>query len=722
MKPLKLTIKAFGPYPGEQDLDFRILNDKSLFLIHGPTGSGKTTILDAITFALYGRTSGDERNPKEMRSDHADPSIQTEITFDFSLGKEIYRITRRPEQERIKKRGEGKTTVKAQATLWRRTDILDDGEDGTVIATKETQVTEKIEELLGFRAEQFRQVVVLPQGKFMQLLLAGSKEKEEILEALFKTEIYRRIEEVLKETAKTIEEQIKDTGRKKVIIMDQASASSTEDLSDRHKALEVKINEISERLKDTRKKEALINKQLDEGRKINDKIKEKEVAAYNLDLLEKQSGEYHLKRSSLGMARKALTLSEAEVVLSKSIDEVKNVERRLEKARLEFESAKVARQKTEEKLKKEQDREPEQTKLQEEITILNGLIPKIQEIEAARKELELAEKAYNECTEKKQKILKSLEEYKKGIDTRETEAKEKEILTREIPLLERTKEDLDKKNRQREQLEQVRKRLLQETKVLEEYQNKFDVTETTLRREKEGLEELLRLWSEGQAAILAKQLVPDQPCPVCGSIEHPSPAASIHELPTEAAINNKREITKVLESDWKMINKDLLDHKPAIAGLQSDIRALEETLGEWTYKDLSELTVQVEKIKNSLITAKEAGKRIIKLSEEIQSLKEKELGLNKDMETLNESLSGASDRKSRAKALIDEREGTIPDRDLRDIDTLNKLIQGKNSSLSNLKSAFRKAQDEAHESNQKCAACEATHHSVVENAREAMEL
>lgn len=720
MRPIKLTIKAFGPYAGEQDLDFRILNDKSLFLIHGPTGSGKTTILDAITFALYGRTSGDERNPKEMRSDHADPSIPTEITFDFSLGKEIYRITRRPEQERIKKRGEGRTTEKAQATLWKRTHISDGGEDGTVITSKETRVTEKIEELLGFRAEQFRQVVVLPQGKFMKLLMAGSKEKEDILEALFKTEMYRRIEEVLKENARTIAEQIKDTGRTKEIILDQASASSTEDLLGRCNALELQITEINERLKDARKKESLIKQQLDEGRKINDKIKEREASESNLELLEKRSGEFHIKRGRLGMARKALTLSEAEVALSKRIGEAKNAEKSLEKASLDVETAKLARQKSEEKLQKEREREPDQTQLQEEITILSGLIPKIREIEEARKEFELAEKSYNELAEKKQKILKVLEDCKNGIDIREKETKEKELLTSQIPLLERTKEDLDKKNRQREQLEQVMKSLIKEIKVLEGLQNKFDAIDIKLKIEKEELEELMELWSEGQASILAQQLVPEQPCPVCGSMEHPSPAVSIHELPTEAAINNKRANVKIIESEWKTINKDLSEHKPTIAGLQSDIRALEETLGEWTHKDLSELTLQIDKVKISLIKAKEAEKRIIKIGEEILSLKGKEIDLNKNIEDLNKSLTGATERKSRAKALVDEREGTIPDKNLCDINSLNKLIQDKNSSLSTLKGALKKAQDEAHESNLKCSACEATLESAGEKAREAM--
>ena len=146
MRPTKLTVRAFGPYAGTQVFDFRELGDRSLFLVHGPTGSGKTTVLDAICYALYGEASGHERKGKHLRSDHAEPDVRTEVTLDFRLGEKEYRITRSPEQERLKKRGSGTTRTPAKATLWNRSgdDVRRTG--GIVMASSPREANEWIEE------------------------------------------------------------------------------------------------------------------------------------------------------------------------------------------------------------------------------------------------------------------------------------------------------------------------------------------------------------------------------------------------------------------------------------------------------------------------------------------------------------------------------------------------------------------------------------------------
>jgi len=173
MRPIRLEMQAFGPYPGLEVVDFRSLGDRRFFLIHGPTGSGKTTVLDGICYALYGKSSGAERDVREMRSHHSPDNLPTQVVLDFSVGCESYRVWRRPEQEMPGRR----TPLKADATLWQRTGIDDDSRDGSVIAMGLTRVTEKVEELLGFEADQFRQVVLLPQGQFRDALTADSAKR-----------------------------------------------------------------------------------------------------------------------------------------------------------------------------------------------------------------------------------------------------------------------------------------------------------------------------------------------------------------------------------------------------------------------------------------------------------------------------------------------------------------------------------------------------------------
>ena len=190
MRPLKLIMTAFGPYAGRQVIDFEKLGGQQLFLICGPTGAGKSTILDAMCYALYGQTSGGDRSGKGLRSDYAGPDVRTEVTFDFAIGEKRYRITRVPEQMRAGKRGAGRLVLqKPESALY---DITD-GE--RLLAAKETE--KRAAGLLGVGVEQFRQIILLPQGEFRRLLLADSKERQGIMQQLFHTEMYARLEDAV---------------------------------------------------------------------------------------------------------------------------------------------------------------------------------------------------------------------------------------------------------------------------------------------------------------------------------------------------------------------------------------------------------------------------------------------------------------------------------------------------------------------------------------------
>ena len=245
MKPIKLSMTAFGPYAENQIVDFRELGDCSFFLIHGSTGAGKTTILDAICFALYGETSGDERTGEQMRSHHTKSKLLTEVTFDFALGTDLYRITRSPKQERLKERGDGVVTVREKATLWKRTGLEEDSLAGIVIAANWKEATRKVEELFGFESRQFRQVIMLPQDKFRQLLKANSSEREEIFKTLFQTALYERIELALKSTAKALEDEIRDRETNRRFILEQAQAASENELTSRQQEKQLLLDDIS---------------------------------------------------------------------------------------------------------------------------------------------------------------------------------------------------------------------------------------------------------------------------------------------------------------------------------------------------------------------------------------------------------------------------------------------------------------------------------------------
>ena len=189
MKPISLTIEAFGPYRDSVTLDFNDLQDHSMFLIAGPTGAGKTSILDAIVYALYGEPSGEVRKTDAIRSDFAEPHRMTRVDFSFAIGNAQYRVERLPKQMVAKKRGTGMREQNASATVYEKKD----GE-WKVIATSATAIRDTVQRIIGFRKDQFLQVVLLPQGEFRKLLVASTSEREELLHTLFISKITRSTE------------------------------------------------------------------------------------------------------------------------------------------------------------------------------------------------------------------------------------------------------------------------------------------------------------------------------------------------------------------------------------------------------------------------------------------------------------------------------------------------------------------------------------------------
>ncbi|MGL4747970.1 MAG: AAA family ATPase, partial [Shewanella sp.] len=228
MKPLQLSMSAFGPFASTQTIDFTELGDNPLFLINGPTGAGKTTLLDGICFALYGKTTGNEREGSQMRCDMADDNLLTEVTFSFKLGHTAYRIRRVPEQDRLKKNGEGSTVQKSEAQLFK---IAPDGTETLLVASKVSEATAEIEALTGLDVEQFRQVMVLPQGKFRELLMADSKAREQIFSQLFQTHIYKRIEDILKAKAADIRALVKEQRARRDGILQTAELANDDELA-----------------------------------------------------------------------------------------------------------------------------------------------------------------------------------------------------------------------------------------------------------------------------------------------------------------------------------------------------------------------------------------------------------------------------------------------------------------------------------------------------------
>ena len=312
MRPLRLVLTAFGPFARETTVDFRKLAGRGMFLITGPTGSGKTTLFDGATFALFGETSGRGREPHQMRSQHADPATPTEVTLDFALGEEVYRVTRRPKQDRPRRRGAGMMTELSTATLWRRTGLIDDAEEGAVLASRPADVDAEVQRRLGFSAEQFRQVVILPQGQFRKFLESTSQERETILEALFRTDLYSRVEQSLREREKSLRDSLHDLRIQEETLLRDAPTPSREGLEARLELTKDQAEKSALKVVELRAREDALGRELQVAREVEAKFAELDDAQRQSAAAEAGIPVNDSFRVELKLARLALPISSLE--------------------------------------------------------------------------------------------------------------------------------------------------------------------------------------------------------------------------------------------------------------------------------------------------------------------------------------------------------------------------------------------------------------------------
>ena len=690
MKPFLLTVEAFGPYAAKQVFDFRKLGGRSFFLIHGPTGAGKTTILDAICYALYGDTSGAERNGEQMRCQQAAPAISTQVTFDFALGNESYRVTRSPEQQRPKKRGGGTTTQPMSATLWQRTGLDDDAIEGTVLASQASKVTDHVERLLGFRSDQFRQVVMLPQGKFRELLTAGSSQREEILEALFHTEMYRRIQEALKEKAKGIEDEIKKVRELCEFTLGEAKVDTPADLGDRQKKLETQRTELKERLESLRQDEERANSVLTIAHQTNTKLQEQKDAHAGLTALESRREEITRKRDVLNWAKLAAAVVTAEAALSIRISDAGKRQNDLQGAEGALARAKNGKQAAIQQMAAQEARQGERDTLTANLAVLNDLTAKVTALskakaalagvqgDAARSNREYS-KAKGDLVQlenqigQQQSTLNALRETGAGLDGLKLAVAEAEkLLTarRELAKLQTA----------------IAQAKIEHQKLIQ----KVEQAEGTATRAKTGLADLQQTWNDGQAAILAQRLVSGEPCPVCGSTEHPDPATSSQRLPSEMTLKAKRTECDTADKAVAAAKTEERDKATALVELESRCRSITESLDNLAEQstEVFEQTYLVA-VKNRQ-AAESAIQQVSALEKSLKLLKEELQEDSAHLDVLNGDQQKASAAAEQALGVVRGQEEGIP-ASLRDPDTLKAAIDADLLKLDALRVAFENA-------------------------------
>lgn len=414
MKPLKLTMRAFGPYAGETVIDFEKLQGRHLFLICGPTGAGKTTILDAMCYALYGKTSGD-RTGEKMRSDYADSSERTEVIFDFMLGDKTYRATRSPAQMVDKKRGSGQTLAAMQASL-------SELEDGKEINTLRTGIEEAAGKLIGLNADQFCQVILLPQGDFRKLLVAKADEREAILKQLFKTQRFSDFKDRLKDRldAKVREKMEKQTREDQIL----STAGATDE-----KQLSQMVEEAGKELKEAQDIVKSREKESNEFREVYQKetalmghFTELDKALKQDAALKNEEGRMKEMEASLSLIRSARELAPYFVQLDGITREGKQEAVKLKTAKADMETYSKLNETLEKRIQeldamKEKREEERKTALK-----MQDLVPKATLYGAAVQALKNTKNALSRAEEETKRLQAAAEAARKARDEQKEKA------------------------------------------------------------------------------------------------------------------------------------------------------------------------------------------------------------------------------------------------------------------------------------------------------------
>ena len=494
MRPLQLKMSAFGPYAGVTELDFTQLGTEGLYLITGDTGAGKTTLFDAITYALFGTPSGDNRDGSMLRSKYADDTTPTAVTLTFSYKEKIYTITRNPDYEREAKRGGGTTTQKAGAQLTYP--------DGNVV-TKIKEVDTAVKEILGIDCEQFRQIAMIAQGAFLKLLLASTQERIHIFRHIFKTASFQTLQMRLSQQTKDLKDTCALLGNsiKQYVIGIVCEQDSVHSIG----VQKAKNGELT-----TADTLVLLQKLLDDDLALQEKTEQQRT------VLQQEADQVKAR-----IAKATDRLRAKEDLAQNQAETVKQQE---EQIRLT------------EQLVQEKEKLPQSKKLADQAAVLKALLPDYDERnhkqtlwENNQKIMAQGQQAtvnlQNNISQTEAEIAAFMQELK----ALATEGEEKLQAQAEKTKID---EKIDKLQALNHRLNDLTRAEAEYRQALTDYHQKYALSEQLETEYKRQNQQYL----DAQAGILADTLQKNSPCPVCGSTQHPRVATKPQNAPTKEGL------------------------------------------------------------------------------------------------------------------------------------------------------------------------------------------
>jgi len=600
MRPLHLTISAFGPYPSQQVFDFQLLGEHNLFLISGDIGAGKTTIFDAICCALYGETSGGERTVEDMRSHHASADTVTEITLDFSIQGALYRAWFSPKQQIPKKRGAGFTEQSVQSALYQIDDVEQSNEQAVLICESIRKTKPEIEGLIGFNVNQFRQVVMLAQGKFRELLTANSTDREEILKTLVDTEFLARFERKLKTLESELKQKVTDLESQIKGLLKSEGVDSFEDLLPQQQEITQQRIEIDLKITDAEAIRLKAEKGLNQAVSINKLFEQQKQLLNAQQQLIEQKDKFDALALSLRTHAKAEILWPDFRIYEEADKALKQITLTLEDAETNQNKFELLANNTATNLATLESEKQVQEQRKQQLHELKLSNETLTSLSINREKLKQATALLNSSEKKVLQNEQSSKDYHQQLESNE-------LAINTLNHCEATAIEIQHQLKQRKEqqkhlyrIEETVNNQLQAENISQQLQQKLSQQNITVQDTELSLQKLEDERLQDMASHLAKQLSPDSPCVVCGSNEHPHPAIPPQHIPSNEVIDNVKQRLQLEKEDLAKAQEKSDKQQHQLTGINSTLAELkrnvltDELTIEVCNKDITTLEQQLE--------------------------------------------------------------------------------------------------------------------------------
>lgn len=654
MRPLLLKMNAFGPYKGEVEIDFTAFTQSSLFLVSGPTGAGKTTIFDAIAYALFDRPSKDGRDKDSYKSDHATDHDLCFVYFEFELGQKRYTVQRHPTQMGP---GKGKKPINVKASV--------EFHNGDQVTTKINEANKEIEDLLGMNHEQFRQIVMLPQGDFKRMLDSDSSKKEEIFRNIFQTSQFQAFQEKLNEKAKAMRKEREQYEQAVKLAFESVDATENDTLQKAIEQFDVKVasaeigklveqdkdklEAVRKTIKDLQEQKTAYSRLIEQLEKKDRLDKEKS----ELDEKEKTVESYKKQLADNEEAKKLMDAKKAVETVAKDSQTAKEKLQKLKEEQAELVKAETAAQEDYEKSQKEL---AELSTVREAIQQLKNELDRLVEVEKKEEAIDSLTKDFAKNVEKKEQLTKDSETFSKTVKDLQEQHKALQLVKETIS------KQFEERSEQKDKLSQLQQRK-EKLSELSELRKQGAKVKATFSDQTKALKKAEKDWQEARegyfkdlAVVLAGDLKDSEPCPVCGSQDHPHVAESSKEAVSKETVDKLEKVKAEAETAYnataarlQQLSEEVGKRCKQLAINHSDVdEALKATTSE-----VKQLTEELKSLEHQLQSNQNKVKEEKALAEKLETIQAKELDVSNAIVELN---SANTHNTKRIKELEEERD------------------------------------------------------------------